>query len=109
MINRKFFFDQIRQSLFGGSIKPSQVVGLTAILDEWEANHWNSDDRWLAYILATPYHETDKTMQPIREYGRGKGKAYGNPDPQTGQVYYGRGLVQLTWFDNYRKAANHFG
>jgi phage-related protein len=38
MINRKFFFDQVRNTLFGGSLKQSQVSGLTAILDEWDAN-----------------------------------------------------------------------
>ena len=25
-------------------------------------------------------------------------------DPQTGQTYYGRGFVQLTWRDNYARA-----
>jgi putative chitinase len=100
-INRDYFFSTVRARLFGGSLKQSQVDGLTAILDEWETEHWDKDDRWLAYALATAYHETDKTMQPIREYGRGKGRAYGKPHPITGQVYYGRGLVQLTWYDNY--------
>jgi hypothetical protein len=35
-------------------------------------------------------------MQPIEEYGKGRGMPYGKPDPTTGQVYYGRGFVQLT-------------
>jgi len=61
------------------------------------------DDRHLAYILATTFHETAQTMIPIAEYGKGKGKAYGVPDPVTGQTYYGRGLVQITWKDNYQK------
>lgn len=59
---------------------------------------------WLSYILATTYHETAFTMCPIREYGLGNGRPYGNPDPITGEVYYGRGYVQLTWKDNYVKA-----
>jgi peptidoglycan hydrolase-like protein with peptidoglycan-binding domain len=59
---------------------------------------------WLAYVLATTYHETAFTMQPIEEYGKGAGHAYGEPDPETGQTYYGRGYVQLTWKDNYSKA-----
>ena len=37
-------------------------------------------------------------MQPIEEYGRGKGKSYG----PTG--FWGRGFVQLTWETNYAKA-----
>ncbi len=28
-------------------------------------------------MLATVYHETAKTMQPIEEYGRGVGRDYG--------------------------------
>lgn len=59
---------------------------------------------WLAYALATAYHETACTMQPIAEYGKGAGKPYGAPDPETLQVYYGRGYVQLTWRDNYERA-----
>lgn len=59
---------------------------------------------WLAYILATTYHETAASMQPIEEYGKGAGRPYGEPDPETGQIYDGRGYVQLTWKDNYQKA-----
>jgi len=59
---------------------------------------------WLAYVLATTYHETAATMQPIAEYGKGAGRSYGEPDPETGQTYYGRGYVQLTWEENYQKA-----
>lgn len=59
---------------------------------------------WLAYVLATTYHETAATMQPIAEYGHGKGRPYGEPDPDTLQAYYGRGYVQLTWKDNYLRA-----
>lgn len=58
---------------------------------------------WLAYVLATTYHETAATERPIAEYGHGKGRPYGDPDPQTGQKYYGRGYVQLTWKDNYQR------
>ena len=101
MLNRKFFFDYVRNNLFGQRLRPTQVDGLTAIIDEWDSSHAKKDDRWLAYMLATTHHETDKTMQPIEEYGKGKGKPYGLPDPDTGQVYYGRGFVQLTWKRNY--------
>lgn len=93
MINRAFFFSQIRKRLFT-KVSPGQQLGLTAILDYWDNNLAAADVRWLAYALATAHHETDKTFGPIREYGRGRGKAYG-------AVYYGRGLVQLTWKANY--------
>jgi predicted chitinase len=43
-------------------------------------------------------------MQPIAEYGKGKGRPYGNPGRNGGQAPYGRGYVQLTWDENYEKA-----
>lgn len=109
MINRKFFFDHVRIHLFGGSLKKAQVNGMTRILDEWERAHRNKDDRWLAYMLATTHHETDRTMQPIEEYGKGRGREYGKPDPVSGQAYYGRGFVQLTWKTNYEKMKRKLG
>jgi len=101
-LNRNFFFAQVRRTLFSGNLRQSQVDGLNAILDGWEAKYADADDRWLAYALATTYHETDQTMQPIEEYGKGRGLPYGKSDPETGQVYYGRGFVQLTWKKNYQ-------
>lgn len=108
-INRKFFFDYVRQHLFGGSLKPDQVSGLTAILNYWEAGYASKDDRWLAYMLATVHHETDRKFQAIEEYRKGAERPYGIPDPVTGKKYYGRGLVQLTWKVNYKKMGDKFG
>lgn len=109
MINREFFFDYVRGHLFGGALRKSQVDGMTAVLDEWDQKHSKKDDRWLAYMLATTHHETDRTMQPIEEYGRGKGREYGKADPQTGKTYYGRGFVQLTWKYNYEAMGKLLG
>jgi len=108
-MNRDFFFTFARAQLFGGKLKQSQVDGLSAILDYWDAHLAAKDDRWLAYALGTAYHETDKTIGPIREYGLGKGKPYGVPAGPYGKVYYGRGLVQLTWLDNYTKMSSKVG
>ena len=58
--------------------------------------------RQAAYMLATAKHETANTFAPIEEYGKGKGLPYGQPDPVTGLVYFGRGYVQLTWARNYK-------
>ena len=99
-INRKFFFDYVRLHLFGGGLNQSQVGGLNAILDYWEGDYKGKDDRWLAYMLATAHHETDRKFQAIAEYGKGKGKPY--------PPYYGRGLVQLTWKTNYDKMGRVF-
>jgi hypothetical protein len=95
------FFDAVRP-LFGGSLTQSQVDGITLICKAWE-RFGDGNIRHLAYVLATAKWETAHTMQPVREIGRGKGKRYGKPD-ETGKAPYGRGLVQLTWRDNYVNA-----
>ncbi|NTG48955.1 hypothetical protein G6M04_16380 [Agrobacterium rhizogenes] len=64
-MDRAKFFAAVRSSLFGGRLSTSQVNGLDAILKRWEAKPF--DDRWLAYMLATAYHETDNTMCAISE------------------------------------------
>ncbi len=103
-MERSTFYDHVRQHLFAGRLMQTQVDGLETLLNEWE-NRELTDTRWLAYILATTFHETAHTMQPIAEYGLGRGRPYGLSDPETGQVYYGRGYVQLTWANNYRRFA----
>ena len=100
-------FDQVRADLFGGTLTQSQVDGLNVLLSAWSSS--TSDHRWIAYGLATAYHETDRTMEPIAEYGHGLGRPYGKPDPTTGLTYYGRGYVQLTWDYNYIKMGHLLG
>tara|TARA_R110000868_G_scaffold176513_2_gene414224 strand:- start:128 stop:709 length:582 start_codon:yes stop_codon:yes gene_type:complete len=110
-IDRKHFFDTVRPRLFHGSMKQSQVDGLNSILDIWDLVYGDNDQRWLAYCLATAQHETGATMQPIEEWGKGKGHKYGGKFRMNGQpyfntdnIFYGRGYVQLTWIENYEKA-----
>jgi len=108
-MNRQLFFQEINQSLFRGKLNDRQREGILrklAAFDKFEV----TDDRWRAYMLATSYHETAQTMMPIEEWGRGNGKPYGrkiklNGRPYTGpdQIYYGRGDVQLTWYENYER------
>lgn len=127
-INRKFFFDSARLSLFDGSLSQSQVAGLTTILDEWESGMAHEDDRWLAYMLGTTHHETGRTMQPVREtfaatddqaitrleraWAAGRlpwvSKPYWRRDAD-GKTWLGRGYVQLTGKSNYEKAAQLTG
>ena len=65
-MNRSIFFASIRSSLFGGKLTSDQVSGIEAVLNEWDAQGL-TDNRWLAYMLATDFHETSRTMQPISE------------------------------------------
>lgn len=114
MIDRKHFFDTVRENLFKGAMTRDQVQGMEAILREWEAQQL-TDLRWLAYILATTYHETARTMQPIAEYGKGKKYDYGKKLKMGGgpgnriayetpnKIYYGRGHTQNTWYENYQR------
>jgi predicted chitinase len=76
----------------------------------WECNqHGLTLPTQQAYVLATVEHETARTFRPLEEYGRGKGRTYGKPDPQTGKIYYGRGYVQLTWKRNYQRYSEILG
>ena len=110
-IDRQKYFDAIRKAPFGGSLDQGQVDGNNYLLEYWEGL-WEADDpdlRPLAYVLATTKWETAHTMRPIEEYGKGSGHSYGAKDPETGQTYYGRGYVQLTWRDNYARATKELG
>jgi putative chitinase len=107
MIDRDIFFSSVRDSLFGGNLTQSQVDGMNFLLDVWERFFEKPNpidgNNWLAYCLATVFHETAQKMQPIEEYGKGAGHPYGQPTGQYNQCYYGRGHVQLTWDYNYQK------
>ena len=98
-------------------------AGTDAILNYWNDHPELKDERWLAYILATAYHETARRMYPVREglASSDEGavsilansrccsdKTYWRRDPVTGEHYFGRGYVQLTWDYNYKRADERF-
>ena len=85
MINRIAFFNRTKTNLLYNTLSQGNVEGIDAILDAWEANKLLTDIRLLAYILATSYHETNKTIQPIEEYGKGKGRVYGKKIKKDGK------------------------
>ena len=63
-MNRAVFFNKIRPMLGGLTIM--QVKGIELILDEWERRKL-TDNRQLAYVLATAHHETGRKFTPITE------------------------------------------
>ncbi|MDH6265551.1 putative chitinase [Rhizobium sp. SG_E_25_P2] len=65
-MDRSKLFDAVRDPLFGGRFTQPQVDGVDAILDAWDEQGL-TDGRWLAYMLATAYHETGRAMAPVVE------------------------------------------
>lgn len=129
MIDRAAFFAAVRKSLFGGKLKTAQVVGLERILVECELRDV-PDRGQIAYVLATAYHETAKTMEPISEWGSGDGKDadpwddylekydtgklarnLGNTPEADGDgvLYAGRGFVMITGKRNYADWGRRLG
>jgi hypothetical protein len=104
-MDTEMFFSAVRTSLFGGRLTTAQVKGMNALL---AASAGLASDE-VAYILATAYHETARTMQPIAEYGKGRGRKYGVPGRNGGQIPYGRGFVQTTWDVNYERTDRELG
>jgi hypothetical protein len=102
------FFDKIKSSIFKDGLSSSQISSIDAIIGYWRTKYKSSDTRMLAYMLATTYHETGKTMLPIEEYGKGRGTLYATP-AENGKVYYGRGFIGLVWAANYKKMGDILG
>jgi hypothetical protein len=123
-IKRKEFYQGYRR-FFRPTLSQSEVDGYEAMFDYWDSSGL-TDLRWLAYAIATAYHETGELMEPVREgfcdtdacsiravtrlFDDGIiGVNYSLPDPETGKSYFGRGLVQITFPDNYKRLGDEIG
>jgi putative chitinase len=120
LTNTRAFYDALRAGLLGPVLTAEEVKGCEEILEAMEGAPLS----WTAYALATAYRETASTMMPIKEYG---GPSYltrmydvsgarpqlcianGNTCAGDGVKYAGRGLVQLTWKNNYKRAGDKCG
>jgi putative chitinase len=90
------FYATVRTKL--GRLSTNQVAGFEAVLSAIEGTPLS----WAAFKLATTWHETNKTMEPVieaywlSETWRKNNLRY--------YPWYGQGYVQLTWERNYRVA-----
>lgn len=129
VVDKKAFYQALQERhgrTFRKYAKPGRhFIGTDAILDEWNDSYALEDTRMLAYILATAWHETGTKMFPIREafaetdeqaiarlnkhFRNRTRNIYWRPVPPTNRAYFGRGYVQLTWADNYKKADTWLG
>lgn len=117
------FFDYLRTNdMLGPVLSPGEVEGLNVITAAAGVAGWPI--AYTAYALATAYHETAHTMQPVKEIG---GEDYfrrmydisgrrpdvaarlGNTQIGDGARYAGRGYVQLTGRSNFARATREVG
>lgn len=117
------FYDWLRSNnMLGPNISKGEFDGCDTLTRAMASVKWPIG--WVAYGLATPYHETAHTMLPINEMGGdayftrlydvtgqnpARARQYGNVRPGDGPRYHGRGDVQLTWYSNYDRAGQELG
>lgn len=97
-ININVFCSYFRDVLCGGHLSFKQNDGLTRIVSYAQQNYDTLSFAQLSYIIATAFHETARTLTPIKEMGS---VSYLKSKPY--YPYIGAGLVQVTWKANYEK------
>ena len=102
MLNRRDFFDSIRPHV---GLTTQNVAGMEKVLD-YGIERGTQVNKF-AYILATAWWETAQTMWPVREaYWLSEGWRRRN---LRSYPWYGRGLIQTTWKDNYARMGREIG
>lgn len=127
IIDRAYFFKQFRKRFYPIKEKEKYLIDrYERLFNYWDSKPQLTDLRWLAYVLATTYHETGRSIKAVREcfgktdqasincvtrlYRRGRIKRnYAAIDKKTGKSYFGRGHVQLTWAFNYKRMGKELG
>jgi len=105
-IDRRIFFKQYRNML-DQYLTQAEVNAISDFLDLLEDDDRIPTVQEKAYVLATVFHETNQTFEPVKEAywlsenWRKKNLRY--------YPWYGRGFVQLTWEANYRKMTKKLG
>jgi hypothetical protein len=122
-IDRPAFYAAARTHV-AKTLSKSQIEGFEEIFDVWDGVPHYDLLEWLAYILATAWHETGRRMQPVREsFAKSDAQAYQRVSKYcadnnkknyaarhaNGHSYYGRGYVQLTHGVNYIRAGKELG
>jgi putative chitinase len=116
-MNRKAFYDRLRNS--GANLTTENVAGMEFLLDKLEekapplgiAANILGQIRWETAGRMQPINEYGSTAYFNRRYGPGTrvGKVLGNNSPGDGARFHGRGYVQITGRDNYKKAGTKLG
>lgn len=115
-MNREKFFDEIRRTIFRRLSQP-QVDNIEIILGTWQEEYPAADLRWVANSFAQIYHETGGRMEPVREtFAESDAVAVARLErawrsgrlpwvktPYWRDGWFGRGHIQLTHEDNYRR------
>lgn len=132
--DRTRFHQAYRNEFGAGTLTQKQTDGLNLLLRFIERDPDMTNLKMVAYLLATVHHETswpktNERYEPITERGNGGKEYFNNYDPVLastpglraiakergnttegdGYKYRGRGYVQLTWKNNYKKCADKFG
>ncbi len=118
-------YNKLYKSLLRRNLNVYQVAALNALFNAWDTNPTLENDKRLAYIVATVFHESFDMLYPIREcmcrddagsrecvrrlHAKGKASAYHRSHPKTGFSYYGRGQTQLTLDENYQRITQKLG